>query len=241
MSYRIEYERLIGLISAAADAPLFSLEAWQAYLGAETETVRLFSAQLAYEWQPLHVPSALCQTVMAQAQAHLAASGFAWRNLWTHILRVTGNALLLAESAEISAEQAFLLGILHDVGKLDELRQGTSHELIGAQMAQQWLASQLPTDIVERLAAAIAKRGAQHDPFVQVLHDTDKLDKIGATGILRRLSSYIGEQNPAAALRIVLHELAHFPKMHFAESARLAERKRNFVAAFLARAAMLIY
>jgi HD superfamily phosphodiesterase len=241
MSYRIEYERLIGLISAAADAPLFSLEAWQAYLGAETETVRLFSAQLAYEWQPLHVPSALCQTVMAQAQAHLAASGFAWRNLWAHILRVTGNALLLAESAEISAEQAFLLGILHDVGKLDELQQGTSHELIGAQMAQQWLASELPAEIIERLAAAIAKRGAHDDPFVQVLHDADKLDKIGATGILRRLSSYIGEQNPAAALRIVLHELAHFPKMHFAESARLAERKRNFVAAFLARAAMLIY
>ena len=240
MSYRIEYERLIGLISAAADAPLFSLEAWQAYLGAETETVRLFSAQLAYEWQPLHVPSALCQTVMAQAQAHLAASGFAWRNLWAHILRVTGNALLLAESAEISAEQAFLLGILHDVGKLDELRQGTSHELIGAQMAQQWLASQLPTDIVERLAAAIAKRGAQRDPFVQVLHDADKLDKIGATGILRRLSSYIGEQNPAAALRVVLNELAHFPKMHFAESARLAERKWNFVAAFLARTTLLV-
>jgi len=240
MSYRVEYERLIALIGAAADAPLFSLEAWQAYLGAETETVRLFSAQLAYEWQPWHVPSALCQIVMAQAQAHLAASGLSWRNLWAHILRVTGNALLLAESAEISAEQAFLLGILHDVGKLDELQQGTSHELIGAQLTQQWLASELPAEIIERLAAAIAKRGAQHDPFVQVLHDADKLDKIGATGILRRLSSHIGEQNPSAALRVVLHELAHFPEMHFAESARLAERKRNFVAAFLARTTLLV-
>jgi HD superfamily phosphodiesterase len=241
MSYRIEYERLIALIGAATDAPFFSLEAWQAYLGAETEIVRTFSAQLAREWQPLCVPSALCQTVMAQAQAHLASSGLAWRNLWAHILRVTGNALLLADSAAISAEQAFLLGILHDVGKLDELKQGVSHELVGALMAQQWLAAELPAQTVERLAAAIAKRGALSDPLVQALHDADKLDKIGATGILRRLSSYSGAQNPAAALRLVLDELAHFPKMHFAESARLAERKRNFVAAFLARAAMLIY
>lgn len=240
MSYRVEYERLIALISAAADAPLFSLEAWQAYLGAETETVRLFSAQLAREWQPLHVPNALCQKVMAQTQTHLATSGLAWHNLWAHILRVTGNALLLARSAEISAEQAFLLGILHDVGKLDELKQGVSHELIGALMAQQWLEAELPAQTVERLAAAIAKRGAQDDPFVQVLHDADKLDKIGATGILRRLSSHVGEQNPSAALRLVLHELAHFPRMHFADSAQLAERKRNFVAAFLVRAASLV-
>jgi HD superfamily phosphodiesterase len=235
MSHCVEYERLIALISAAADASLFSLEAWQAYLGAETETVRLFSAQLAYEWQPLRVPSALCQTVMAQAQAHLAAGGLSWRNLWSHVLRVTGNALLLAGSAEISPEHAFLLGILHDVGKLDELRQGTPHEFIGARLARQWLTSELPAAIIERLAAAIAKRGAQCDPFVQVLHDADKLDKIGATGLLRRLSSHVGEQNPAAALRIVLHELAHFPKMHFTESARLAERKRDFTTAFLAR------
>ncbi|MBO9309530.1 MAG: hypothetical protein J7551_07075 [Chloroflexi bacterium] len=112
---------------------------------------------------------------------------------------------------------------------------------IGAQLGQQCLAPESPAEIVERLAAAIAKCGAQCDPFVQVPHDADKLDKIGATGILRFLYSHTGEQNPSSALRIVLHELAHVPKMDFAESARLAERKRDFVAAFLAHAAMFTH
>ncbi|MCS6872025.1 MAG: HD domain-containing protein [Anaerolineae bacterium] len=242
MSYYIEYDRLIALISAAEDAPLFSPEAWRAYLGAETETVRTFSAQLAREWQPLHVPSALCQTVMAQAQAHLIASGLRWRNLWAHVLRVTGNALMLARAAEISTEQAFLLGILHDVGKLDEIQHGVPHESVSALMAQQWLQqhdTQLSVQVIERLVAAIAKRGAPSDPLVKVLHDADKLDKIGATGILRRLSSYLGRQNPMAALHVVLDELARFPQMHYLDAARLAESKRNFTAVFLTRALAL--
>ncbi len=239
MRSHIEYARLVALIAAAEDAPLFDAQAWRAYLGSETETVRAFGAQLAQEWQLFYVPSPVCQTIMAQAQAHLKASGLAWRNVWSHILRVTGNALMLAGAAGLSPEEAFLLGILHDVGKLDELQHGTAHERVGALMAQQWLrryASELPLSLIERLANAIAKRGAASDPLARVLHDADKLDKIGATGILRRLSSYYGKRNPTGALRIVMEDVADFPPMHFAPSAQLAERKRNFTLVFLARA-----
>lgn len=239
MAHHTEYDHLIALIGAAEDAPLFTPEAWQAYLGAETETVRTFCAQLRREWQPVYVPSPLCQGIMANAQAHLAESGLHWRNLWAHTLRVTGNALMLAEAAEITAEQAFLLGILHDVGKLDEFQYGAAHERIGALMAEQWLSryeSELSAQVIERLVAAVAKRGAPSDPFVKVLHDADKLDKIGATGILRRLSSYLGKQNPAAALRIVMDDVARFPQMHYPASIKLAKLKRDFTAVFLARA-----
>jgi HD superfamily phosphodiesterase len=239
MAHHTEYNHLIALICAAEDAPLFSPEAWQAYLGSETETARAFCAQLKREWQPVYIPSALCQTVMGQAQAHLAGISLPWRNLWAHMLRVTGNTLMLAESAEITAEEAFLLGILHDVGKLDELQHGAAHELVGALIAEQWLSryeSELSAQIIERLIAAIAKRGAQADPFVKVLHDADKLDKIGATGILRRLSSYLGKQNPAVALRIVMDDVARFPQLHYPASMKLAKLKRDFTAVFLARA-----
>ncbi|MFQ3536969.1 MAG: HD domain-containing protein [Aggregatilineales bacterium] len=243
MRYSIEYARLIALIGAAENAPLFSAQAWQAYLGTETETVRTFCAQLVQEWQPLHVPSPSCQMVMAQAQAHLMASGLAWRNLWAHILRVTGNALMLAEVASISSEEAFLLGVLHDVGKLDELQHGTAHTLIGALMAQQWLqqyASHMSPERVERIVSAIGKRGCSSDRFVKVLHDADKLDKIGASGLLRRLSSHLGSRNPAAALHIVVDDLAHFPPMHLTSAAQLAEKKRNFTLVFLTRATALV-
>lgn len=238
-----EHTDLVAQLTAAEGAPLFSVSDWQDYLGIERAAARNFSAQLQQEWQPFSVPSALCQTVLDRVQMHLSHSGLTWQNLWAHILRVIGNALRLADEAAISEEQAFLLAALHDVGKLDEVKTGASHALIGALAVRQLLyrhADKLPLNVIERLADAIAKKGAQRDPFRRLLHDADKLDKIGATGILRRLSSAVGKQNPSAALRYVATDLADFPPMHYAAARQLADLKRGFTEQFLGQVAALM-
>ncbi len=238
-----QHTELITQLTAAESAPLFSAAAWCDYLGAENTTNRAFCAQLQQEWQPFSVPSAVCQTVLDRVQMHLSRSGLAWQNVWAHSLRVIGNALRLADEAEISEEQAFLLAALHDVGKLDEVKTGASHALIGALATRQLLyhhTDTLPLNVIERLADAIAKKGAQRDPFRWLLHDADKLDKIGATGILRRLSSAVGKQRPSAALRYVASDLADFPPMYYAAAQQLADLKRGFTEQFLGQAAALL-
>lgn len=238
-----EYTDLIAQLTAAEGAPLFSAADWCDYLGTQSAALRAFSAQLQQEWQPFSVPNAVCQSVLDRVQIHLTHSGLAWQNLWAHVLRVIGNALRLADEAQISAQEAFLLAALHDVGKLDEVKTGASHELIGALAVRQLLyrhADKLPLNVIERMAESVAKKGAQRDPFRRLLHDADKLDKIGATGILRRLSSPVGKQNPSAALRYVATDLADFPPMHYAAAQQLANLKRGFTEQFLGQVAVLI-
>ncbi len=243
LTQQTEHTYLIAQMTNAESALLFSAADWCDYLGTQRAANRAFGAQLQQEWQPFSVPSALCQTVLDRVQLHLMGSGLAWQNLWAHTLRVIGNALRLADEATISDEQAFLLATLHDIGKLDEVKTGASHALIGALAARQLLYRHAPkfaSNVIERIADAIAKKSLQRDPFRRLLHDADKLDKIGATGILRRLSSDAGKHSPAAALRYVADDLADFPSMYHAAAQQLADLKRGFTKQFLGQVAPLI-
>ena len=66
-----------------------------------------------------------------------------------------------------------------------------------------------------------------------ILHDADKLDKIGAAGVLRRISTgtYPGWLPPA--LWRVGDDWDRFPSMHFDLSIALAQSKGDFLAWFL--------
>jgi hypothetical protein len=79
----------------------------------------------------------------------------------------------------------------------------------------------------------IAKQIGPSNPYAQLLYDADKLDKIGATGIARRLSTDYGVLHAGMALRRVADELSRFPAMHFPTSERLSESKATFSKAFL--------
>jgi HD superfamily phosphodiesterase len=88
--------------------------------------------------------------------------------------------------------------------------------------------------VVTLLTNVIAKQASPLNPYARLIHDADKLDKIGATGIARRLSTSSGTEFAALALRRVEDDLLNFPDMRFPTSHRLAESKKAFTAAFLA-------
>jgi putative nucleotidyltransferase with HDIG domain len=232
-----EIQDLLGNLMAGADQPIFSADDWALRLG-DGPLARRFLSQMRCEWLPISVCDDFCQQIMDKVRAHLSSWHPGWPHLWGHILRVTGTAQALAPEAGVDPEHAFLLGILHDIGKLDELRTGVDHELIGALMAHKMLhdyPERCPAPLVERITAAIAKRGVDSDPFVQVLYDADKLDKIGATGIARRLSTEQGPNHVRFALRVVELDLEDFPEMHFATSRRLVKGKREYTKSFIAQ------
>lgn len=236
-----ELKRLLSALGAGADQPLFALADWQARLnGARSSpTGSAFMAALAQEWLPAPPPDTACKSIMEASRAHLASWHNGWPHLWAHTLRVTGVALALAPEAGIDPSNAFVLGVLHDIGKLDEQRTGVQHELIGALLAHKLLGAlpdHFPSPRIERLANVITKRSADNDPLRNVLYDADKLDKIGATGILRRISTRQEPAHIAFALQIVAMDLNDFPRMHFRLSQRLADQKRTFTQNVLAGA-----
>lgn len=236
-----ELQRLLGALGAGADQPLFALADWQARLNgvSASPTGSAFMAALSREWLPAVPPDTACESIMEASRAHVALWHDGWPHLWAHTLRVTGTALALASEAGIDPANAFVLGVLHDVGKLDEQRTGVQHELIGALMAHKLLGAlpdHFPSPRIERLANVITKRGTDTDPLRNVLYDADKLDKIGATGILRRISTRQEPAHVALALQIVAMDLGDFPPMHFRVSQRLADQKRTFTQDVLAGA-----
>ncbi|CAG1000635.1 MAG: HD domain-containing protein [Anaerolinea sp.] len=227
-----DYGQLLRGLLNHAEAPVFTPFAWREFL--ETEAItEVFLNQLEAEWLPAPANDQLCQMVSDHVFAHLVGSGMPWQNLWAHVLRVTGVAVALAPEADIDPIHAYLLGILHDIGKLDELKTGIAHQLSGALAVRKMLHNVLEESFVERIANAIGKRSSAQDVYVKVLKDADKLDKIGAAGILRRLTSSWGANHPREALRLIELEMDSFPSMNFPVSKKLAESKKRYGTSFL--------
>ncbi len=197
----------------------------------ESELAERFVTQLADEWFDAWPPDALCAMVTEQVRAHLAAWHPGWPHLWAHILRVTGLAVLLAEDADYDPALAFLVGICHDVAKLDEYRTSLPHEEAGAAFAGRVLRGHLPPEAIVSIQAAICK--ADDGPLAHLLFDADKLDKIGAVGVVRRVSTGTSRDWLPAALARVEQDADSFPPMHFVRSRALARDKRQFLAWFL--------
>lgn len=191
-----------------------------------------FVNQLSDEWLDALPPDAFCEQVSEHVRRHLASWHPGWPHLWAHILRVTGYSLALADEVGARAEEVYLLSMCHDVAKLDELRSGEPHEELGAAIAGRVLRGYLPPDRISAIQAAILKED-EGDTLGEILHDADKLDKIGATGVLRRVSIETRPSWLSAALWRVGDDLARFPPMRLDLSRALAGAKREFLGWFL--------
>src|SRR5262249_24696977 len=230
-SPKIVSPKLLAKLASGADQELFTVGSWADRLRTAPGS-EAFTAQMGREWYQVKVPDPFCQEMMDYARAYLAGSPW-WPHIWAHILRVTGWALALAPEAGIEADRAFLLGIFHDLGKLDEFKSGEPHEERGATLARQQLKNHFAADVVEHLACVIEKSADDADLCARLLHDADKLDKIGATGIARRLSTNFGMRNVPAALKRVQQEAERCPAMSFPTSRRLRKLKLDFTDEFL--------
>jgi len=209
---------------------------WAERLGGDAPSplVARFIDQLDAEWHDAWPPDRLCAQVTEQVRARMAAWHPGWPHLWAHVLRVTGLAVALAEDGGLEPALAYLTGICHDVAKFDELRTSLPHEEEGADFAAEVLHGYLPAAQIAAIQAAIRKSG--DEGLARILNDADKLDKIGAVGVVRRVSTGTDRGWLPAALGRVADDAERFPPMHFARSQALARDKRAFVAWVVPRA-----
>jgi len=227
---------LIDRLSAGEDKHLFSPDAWAARLGNDVAAEQ-FVEQMREEWLPVDsVSDPLCQAMLEFGRTYLSNRHSSWPHHWAHALRVTGTALMLAPEAGIEPSHAFMLGIFHDLGKLEEILSDgeVSHEEIGAWLVRNQAWTHFSDQTITLLANVVAKKSHPSNPYTRLLHNADKLDKIGATGIARRLSTSFGVKYPDMALRRVRSDLESFPAMYFPTSRRMADLKKDFTESFLA-------
>jgi len=192
-----------------------------------------FLAQLSAEWFDAPAPDPFSTALRERVRDHVAAWHPGWPHLWAHLLRVTGTAQRLGAEAGLDPALTYALGLCHDVAKLDEVRTGEPHEQAGARFAGGALAGRFTADEVAAVQAAILKRG--QGALADVLHDADKLDKIGAAGLLRRISVGTTRDWLPLALARVADDTASFPPMRCPLGRDLADDKRAFQAWLLPR------
>jgi len=201
-----------------------SVEAWERELNGAPFADR-FMIQLRAEWFPAKAPDELSEHVTAQVKQHLSLWHPGWPHLWAHIWRATGTMLALAPQAEVDPVAAYLTVICHDVAKFDAMESNQSHEELGAKFVEQALAGRIRDKPLEAIQDAICKRG--NSDLMKLLHDADKLDKIGACGVLRRISTHTNEDWIPEAIQRVKDDWDDFPKMYFGD--KLADNKQQFL------------
>ena len=225
-----ETQALLQHMLVGGDAALFTPAQWATQLP-ETPVALRFLVQLDAEWHSAAPPDALCVRVRQQVCARIESIPGDGSRQWGHTQRVTGMAVALAAQAGVAPSLAYLAGVCHDVTKLEETETGEPHEVSSARFVGSALRGELPPGDVAAIQAAICKES--DDALARLLHDADKLDKIGATGIVRRVSAYTDSLWLASALQRVADDVADFPAMHFATSRILAASKRAFLDWFL--------
>ena len=110
---------------------------------------------------------------------------------WGHIERVGRTASWLAEEVGARKEIVLPAVLLHDVGRVEQDETGVDHAVASAAVAREMLRQWgFPAPAVEEIAQCIlAHRFSTGFPAVsreaQVLSDADKLDALGAVGIVR--------------------------------------------------------
>lgn len=231
----VDLQPLLSRIAIGAAQSMFKLSDWQTQLS-DVTFGQEFLNQLDQEWMPADPPDDFCTELLDTCRARISQWHSGWPNLWAHTLRVIGYALAGASDAGMAPNRAFALAALHDVGKLDEMRSGEPHESIAAHAARELLKGQFSRAEVNAIAAAVGKEGFASNPFVRLLYDADKLDKIGATGIVRRVSQSVEISGAMYLLSRVEADLDSFPDLNYKSTRQLVLLKRQFTSWFLAAA-----
>jgi uncharacterized protein len=110
---------------------------------------------------------------------------------WEHVYRVHKLALHIAEQEGADPFIVALAALMHDLGRSVQGSTGQHHADISAMLASELLSAQgVPTDTREAILHAIAahsfSRGIEARTIeARVVRDADRLDSLGAIGILR--------------------------------------------------------
>lgn len=110
---------------------------------------------------------------------------------WEHVYRVYKLALSIAEQEGADPFVVALAALMHDLGRSVQTNKGEHHADVSTRLARELLAVQdVPIDTQEAILHAIAahsfSRGVEARTIeARVVRDADRLDSLGATGILR--------------------------------------------------------
>ena len=162
-----------------------------------------------------------------------------------HVGRVT--SLCMRIGREEGADMAILIpaALLHDIARPLEKEQGIPHEMEGARMAEEFLASiGYDASAIPAIAAAIRTHRfrSEEKPVsreARILSDADKLDALGAVGIARTFMR-AGEHGTLITDGIEhFHEkLLRLHGLMYTETARqIAHERHAFLSQFLNRLA----
>ncbi len=111
-----------------------------------------------------------------------------------HVLRVYNLCQKIANNySKIDKDVLYTSALLHDIARDNESKTGECHAKIGAQWASNYLKSLgLKNDFIEKVSYSIASH--RHSKGVvpatleaRILQESDRIDAIGAIGILRTL------------------------------------------------------
>lgn len=233
-----DFGRLLDALSEGGRRHITDLDDWIQHL---TDVAALrgsavlgwFDGALRAEWLDAEPPTALCASVAEYVEGYLRGHEGPWWVVWGHISRVTGWAMWLADQRGADPETTYLIGILHDVCKLDERDAGIGHEALGADFAHDLLRGEAPAELVDTVVQGIAIH-PERPPLswlpARTLHDADKLDKVGATGLLRRASVAEDAEEACAGAERTLDDAAGYPAPSLIATKTLLRPKLAFTA-----------
>ncbi len=162
---------------------------------------------------------------------------------WPHVERVLGLVLKISEKYrdKIDLEALIIATLLHDIGRRFEEDYGEHHATISARLARQLLAAlgydQEFIDKVEHiiLSHSFSLKMKAETLEAMILSDADKLDAIGAIGVVRAFMLG-GERKESIDEKIKhFHEklLKLKELLYLEESIKIARRRHEFLRLFL--------
>ena len=162
---------------------------------------------------------------------------------WPHVERVLGLVLRLSEKYRdrIDLEALVTATLLHDIGRRFEEDYGEHHAVISARLARHLLeAMGYGEDFISRveeiiLSHSFSLKKKPESLEAMILSDADKLDAIGAIGVVRAFM--LGGERRETIEDKVNHFYEKLLKLkellYLEESIRIAERRHKFLEEFL--------
>ena len=111
---------------------------------------------------------------------------------WLHTCRVKNLALLIAEDFNVNKLALELAALFHDTGRIED---DENHAKISARIAKDFLKSfNLEREVVDIVVRSVEEHDGIEEPTYlegKILQDADKLDGMGAIGLIRVAESAV--------------------------------------------------
>ena len=162
---------------------------------------------------------------------------------WPHVMRVLHLAEKLAKMEKANIYIVRTSALLHDIGRLYEKEQNENHALISARMAKELLDSlnvceNCVEEVIHAIKAHSFSLGVKPKTIeAKVLSDADKLDAMGAVGIIRAVMFNVkNNRDIEVMIQHFFDKLLTLKDLMNTESAKkLAEDRHQFMVEFIER------